>query len=137
MFSLSLSLSASRTPKVLNNPAIMNFNFLRDVQRLNSTPSWIVDAISFQSLISLNQRVYSLIQFLARFLHFLFAHPVEVSFDSEISVGEKDFHIGPISEIDLFGNNGVECASVGEDGRVNLVSLDGDSKASYRQVFDS
>ncbi|KAF6155002.1 hypothetical protein GIB67_035749 [Kingdonia uniflora] len=70
-------------------------------------------------------------------LHFLFAHPVEVSLDSEISVGEKGFHIGPISGIDLFGNNGVECVSVGEDGRVNLVSLGGDSKASYRQVFDS
>lgn len=48
---------------------------------------------------------------------------------------EKSLHDGPISCIDL-QDGGVECVSVGEDGRVNLVSVS-ESRLSYRRVFDS
>lgn len=41
--------------------------------------------------------------------------------------------MGPISCIDVLER---ECVSVGEDGRVNLVSFGG-GKAGYRRVFDS
>ncbi|XP_010268503.1 PREDICTED: nuclear pore complex protein NUP43 [Nelumbo nucifera] len=68
-------------------------------------------------------------------LHFLFTDPVDASLESELSLAEKSFHAGPISGIDLQGT-GSECVSVGEDGRVNLVTI-GDSKLNYRRVFDS
>ncbi|OWM89980.1 nuclear pore complex protein NUP43 [Punica granatum] len=44
-------------------------------------------------------------------------------------------HAGPVSCIDLV-EGGAECVSVGEDGRVNLVSL-GDSGVSSFRFFDS
>ncbi|KAK9275412.1 hypothetical protein L1049_022676 [Liquidambar formosana] len=68
-------------------------------------------------------------------LHVLFADPVDASLESELSIPEKALHAGPISCIDL-QESGVECVSVGEDGRVNLVSV-GDSRLNYRRVFDS
>lgn len=45
------------------------------------------------------------------------------------------FHVGPISCVDLL-ENGSDCVSVGEDGRVNLVRV-ADSGISYRKVWDS
>ncbi|XP_077222768.1 transducin/WD40 repeat-like superfamily protein [Tasmannia lanceolata] len=72
---------------------------------------------------------------LAGSLHFLFTDPIEASLESELSIDDKSFHRGPVSGIDLQGG-GFECVSVGEDGRVNLVSL-GESKLNYRRVFDS
>ena len=61
---------------------------------------------------------------------------VEVGFDgSEHIVPEKSLHVGPISCIDLGGNE-LECVSVGEDGRVGLVSV-GEGELSVRKVFDS
>ncbi|PIN06094.1 hypothetical protein CDL12_21360 [Handroanthus impetiginosus] len=42
--------------------------------------------------------------------------------------------MGAVSAIDL-SENGSECVSVGEDGRINLVSLSG--KGGFRRVFDS
>lgn len=47
----------------------------------------------------------------------------------------KTLHVGPISCIDV-QENGSECVSVGEDGRVNLVSV-GNSNLSHRRFFDS
>ncbi|OVA10299.1 WD40 repeat [Macleaya cordata] len=68
-------------------------------------------------------------------LHFLITHPVKVSIESELSISDKNFHIGPISGIDLV-SSGSECVTVGEDGRVNLVNV-GDSRLNYKRVFDS
>lgn len=44
-------------------------------------------------------------------------------------------HAGPVSCIDLV-EGGTDCVSVGEDGRVNIVSF-GDSRVSNFQFFDS
>lgn len=50
-----------------------------------------------------------------------------------VSVGGDDgFHVGPIWGMDLM-ENGSDCLSVGEDGRVNLVSV-GDK--GFKRVFD-
>ncbi|GMP36056.1 hypothetical protein CsSME_00008292 [Camellia sinensis var. sinensis] len=61
----------------------------------------------------------------------LLADPVDASIESEVSGPEKTLHVGPISCIDV-QENGSECVSVGEDGRVNLVSV-GNSNLSHRQ----
>ncbi|KAF5956413.1 hypothetical protein HYC85_003638 [Camellia sinensis] len=68
-------------------------------------------------------------------LHVLLADPVDASIESEVSVPEKTLHVGPISCIDV-QENGSQCVSVGEDGRVNLVSV-GNSNLSHRPFFDS
>ncbi|KAF5956737.1 hypothetical protein HYC85_003962 [Camellia sinensis] len=68
-------------------------------------------------------------------LHVLLAALVDASIESEVSVLEKTLHVGPISCIDV-QENGSECVSVGEDGRVNLVSV-GNSNLSHRRFFDS
>ncbi|KAL6520723.1 hypothetical protein OROMI_032283 [Orobanche minor] len=52
----------------------------------------------------------------------------------EFSVAEKGFHTSVVSGIDL-SENGSECVSVGEDGRVNLVNLS--AHRGFRRVFDS
>ncbi|XP_019106912.2 nuclear pore complex protein NUP43 [Beta vulgaris subsp. vulgaris] len=57
----------------------------------------------------------------------------EVSLNSSLFLQDNDFHIGPISCIDVLER---ECVSVGEDGRVNLVNFGG-GKANHRRVFDS
>ena len=51
---------------------------------------------------------------------------------------ERGLHQGAISSIDVM-DGGVECVSVGEDGRVNLVNVVGGSNTNlgYRRVFDS
>ncbi|KAK9932123.1 hypothetical protein M0R45_019372 [Rubus argutus] len=51
------------------------------------------------------------------------------------SVPEKALHEGSISCVDVM-DSGVECVTVGEDGRVNLVSL-GESELSCRRIYDS
>ncbi|GMP55304.1 hypothetical protein CsSME_00020161 [Camellia sinensis var. sinensis] len=53
----------------------------------------------------------------------------------KVSVPEKTLHVGPISCIDV-QENGSECVSAGEDGRVNLVSV-GNSNLSHRRFFNS
>ncbi|XP_076950993.1 nuclear pore complex protein NUP43-like isoform X2 [Bidens hawaiensis] len=68
-------------------------------------------------------------------LHILSPNPIHASFDSEVSLPENTLHLGPISGLDL-QDNGAACVSVGEDGRVNLISV-GDSGLEYRRVFDS
>ncbi|XP_057968240.1 nuclear pore complex protein NUP43 [Malania oleifera] len=68
-------------------------------------------------------------------LHILVANSIDASLESELSVPEKNLHEGPVSCIDL-QESGAECVSVGEDGRVNLVSL-GDPKLNCRRVFES
>ncbi|KAI3948016.1 hypothetical protein MKW92_047334 [Papaver armeniacum] len=68
-------------------------------------------------------------------LNLLLTNPLNVVIESENSVSDKDFHIGPISGIDLNGG-GSECVTVGEDGRVNLVNV-GESTLGYKRVFDS
>ncbi|GAB2291530.1 hypothetical protein Dimus_025783 [Dionaea muscipula] len=56
----------------------------------------------------------------------------EFELKSELSVRDGSFHGGPISCIDVLES---ECVSVGEDGRVNLVSV-GESGLSYKRAFD-
>ncbi|KAK6273099.1 hypothetical protein POUND7_010182, partial [Theobroma cacao] len=57
--------------------------------------------------------------------------------ESEASISGTEFHIGHVSAVDL-RESGSECVSVGEDGRVNLVSVVGNSsKLSYRRIFDA
>ncbi|CAL5328305.1 unnamed protein product [Camellia sinensis] len=68
-------------------------------------------------------------------LHVLLADPVDALIKSDVSVPGKTLHVGPISCIDA-QENGSECVSVGEDGRVNLVSV-GNSNLSHRRFFDS
>ncbi|CAL5328308.1 unnamed protein product [Camellia sinensis] len=68
-------------------------------------------------------------------LHVLLADSVDVLNESEVSVSGKTLHVGSISCIDV-QENGSECVSVGEDGRVNLVSV-GNSNLSHRRFFDS
>ncbi|CAL5328259.1 unnamed protein product [Camellia sinensis] len=67
-------------------------------------------------------------------LHVLLADPVDALIESEVSVPEKTLHVGPILCIDV-QENGSECVSVGEDGRVNLVSV-GNSNLRHRRFFD-
>ncbi|XP_062157570.1 nuclear pore complex protein NUP43 [Alnus glutinosa] len=67
-------------------------------------------------------------------LHLLFANAVDASM-SELSVPEKELHAGPVSGVDVM-DGAAECVSVGEDGRVNLVSVSG-SRLGVRRVFDS
>ncbi|MQM03133.1 hypothetical protein Taro_035908 [Colocasia esculenta] len=70
-------------------------------------------------------------------LHYLFVDPLEGSVESELSVAAdaRSFHRGPISALDL-QVDGRACVSVGEDGRVNLVSL-GETGLENRRVHDS
>lgn len=68
-------------------------------------------------------------------LHFLFSDSTDASLESEVRVPENELNQGPISCVDLM-DGGVECVSVAEDGKVNLVSF-GNSSLNYRRVFDS
>ncbi|CAJ1944879.1 unnamed protein product [Sphenostylis stenocarpa] len=68
-------------------------------------------------------------------LHFIFADSSYSSLDSEVSVPEGALHSVPASSVDLM-DGGVECVTVGEDGKVNMVGV-GDSNLSYRRLFDS
>ncbi|XP_073289604.1 nuclear pore complex protein NUP43 [Primulina huaijiensis] len=67
-------------------------------------------------------------------LLFFTADLINGSLSFELSVPEKGLHNGFVSGIDL-NENGSECVSVGEDGRVNLVGLA--EKGGFRRVFDS
>ncbi|CAA7398650.1 unnamed protein product [Spirodela intermedia] len=70
-------------------------------------------------------------------LHFLFVDPVEGTIESELSpvAGERWLHSGPISAVDL-QPEGRECVSVGQDGRVNLVSV-AEGSMEHRRVHDA
>ncbi|KAK7329893.1 hypothetical protein VNO77_24074 [Canavalia gladiata] len=68
-------------------------------------------------------------------LHFLFSDSTDASLESEVSVPEGALHSVPASCVDLM-DGGVECVTVGEDGRVNLVTV-GNSNLNYRRLFDS
>lgn len=68
-------------------------------------------------------------------LHVLSTGSIDPSLEPEFSLPENVLHDGPISCLDL-RDGGVECVTVGEDGRVNLVSI-GDSRLNYQRVFDS
>ncbi|KAL3643194.1 hypothetical protein CASFOL_014009 [Castilleja foliolosa] len=65
---------------------------------------------------------------------FYSANLIEESLNFEFSAPESGFHSDAVSRIDL-SENGSECVSVGEDGRVNLVNLS--DKGGFRRVFDS
>ncbi|KAJ0912237.1 putative transcription factor WD40-like family [Helianthus annuus] len=67
-------------------------------------------------------------------VHILFPNPVDGSFESEVSVPDNVLHLGRITCLDLL-ESGLECVSVGEDGRVNVISV-GDSGLDYRRVVD-
>ncbi|XP_027329684.1 nuclear pore complex protein NUP43 isoform X1 [Abrus precatorius] len=68
-------------------------------------------------------------------LHFLFSDSTDALLESEVSVPEGALHSVPASCVDLM-DGGVECVTVGEDGRVNLVTV-GNSNLNYRRLFDS
>ncbi|RDX74069.1 Nuclear pore complex protein NUP43, partial [Mucuna pruriens] len=68
-------------------------------------------------------------------LHFLFSDSSDATLESEVSVPEGALHSLPASSVDLM-DGGVECVTVGEDGRINLVAV-GDSNLNYRRLFDS
>ncbi|KAL1372082.1 hypothetical protein HN51_002242 [Arachis hypogaea] len=69
-------------------------------------------------------------------LHILFSDPADATFESEVSMPEEEgLHSVPGSCVDLM-DGGVECVTVGEDGRVNLVSI-GNSNLSRDRLFDS
>ncbi|KAE9601708.1 hypothetical protein Lal_00040685 [Lupinus albus] len=68
-------------------------------------------------------------------LHVLFSDSTDASLESEISIPEGALHSVPVSCIDLMDGGG-ECLTVGEDGKVNLVSI-GNSNLNYRNLFDS
>ncbi|PON99319.1 Guanine nucleotide-binding protein, beta subunit [Trema orientale] len=69
-------------------------------------------------------------------LHVLFCDPMDASsLESEVSVPGKVLHEGPISCVDLM-DGGLECLTVGEDGKINLVGI-GVSNLNHRRVFDS
>lgn len=104
--------------------------------KMNLESSWVSPSrISNLRVSQTHQKPLLAASTFAGSLHFLFADPVDASLESEHSLAEKSFHTGPISGIDL-QETGCECVSVGEDGRVNLVTV-GDSRLSYRRVFDS
>ncbi|KAJ4709521.1 nuclear pore complex protein NUP43-like [Melia azedarach] len=63
-------------------------------------------------------------------LHVLSAAEMEVLFSIDENSG---FHMGPIWGVDVMGS---ECVSVGEDGRVNLVSVNGGGEKGFRRVYD-
>ena len=60
---------------------------------------------------------------------------IDASLEFECSVLVKELHIGVVSYVDVKGG-GVECVTVGKDGRVNLVGVTG-SGLSCCRVFDS
>lgn len=62
-------------------------------------------------------------------LHFL-----PLPLDSDLSLPPA---AGPISAIDFLCDSTPQCVTVGEDGRVNLVTLGNDSRLHPRRVFDS
>ncbi|KAG4929751.1 hypothetical protein AAZX31_17G069000 [Glycine max] len=68
-------------------------------------------------------------------LHFLFSDSSVATLESEVSIPEGALHSVPASCVDLL-DGGVECVTVGEDGKVNLVGI-GDSNLNYRRLFDS
>lgn len=59
-------------------------------------------------------------------------NPMDLSIES---VAEEELHLGGASCVDLV-DSGVDCVSVGEDGRVNLVSL-GEAQLKKDRVFDA
>ncbi|EPS74027.1 hypothetical protein M569_00727 [Genlisea aurea] len=66
--------------------------------------------------------------------HFYSVDLVNESMSVEFSVSDKGFHSGAISGIDLT-ENGSDCVTVGEDGKINLVSLS--ENRDFRKVFDN
>ncbi|VFQ96056.1 unnamed protein product [Cuscuta campestris] len=59
------------------------------------------------------------------------------SLNVEASVSDKAFHSGPISGIDV-SENGSDVVSVGEDGKVNLINMEGGiggQKVKFQNVF--
>ena len=59
---------------------------------------------------------------------------IDASLEFECSVLVKELHIGVVSYVDVKGG-GVECVTVGKDGRVNLVGVTG-SGLSCCRVLD-
>nr|XP_048330333.1 nuclear pore complex protein NUP43-like [Ziziphus jujuba var. spinosa] len=104
---------------------------------LNSHSSWV--SPSRISSLKTSQSHYVPLVVAGTFagsLHVLSAGSVDgASLEPVLSVPEKVMHNGPVSCLDLM-DGGVECVIVGEDGRVNLVSI-GDSRLNHRRVFDS
>ncbi|KAK6156661.1 hypothetical protein DH2020_010909 [Rehmannia glutinosa] len=115
------------------------------LQTLISSPSQTIPSVALQASVSAPSRIASLkvspsqltpskpLIAAATFsgsVLFYSADLINESLNFEFSVPDK----GAVSGIDL-SENGSECVSVGEDGRVNLVSFSG--KRDFRRVFDS
>lgn len=109
---------------------------LSNSPNLSSQSSWLSPSrISSFKVSHSNQKPLIAASTFSGSLHILFVDTVDASLDSELSVSDKSLHDGSISCIDL-QESGVECVTVGEDGKVNLVTV-GDSNLTYRRVFDS
>ncbi|XP_020570942.1 nuclear pore complex protein NUP43 [Phalaenopsis equestris] len=69
-------------------------------------------------------------------VHFIFVDPIDGSVDLELSTDEdQPLHNGSVSVVDL-QDGGHRCLSVGEDGRVNLVSV-GEGRLDNQKVHDN
>ncbi|KAF8006086.1 hypothetical protein BT93_K0398 [Corymbia citriodora subsp. variegata] len=66
-------------------------------------------------------------------LHVMAVNPMDLSI--EPVAAEEELHLGGASCVDLV-EGGVDCVSVGEDGRVNLVSF-GEAQVKKARVFDA
>ncbi|KZV33984.1 hypothetical protein F511_04209 [Dorcoceras hygrometricum] len=120
------------------------------LQTIQFSPSQSASSVTPQSLLPLPSRITSLRTCSSAFnpsrpiiaastfsgsLLFLTADLIHGSLNLEFSVAEKGFHNGSVSGIDL-SDNGSECVSVGEEGRINLISLE-EEEGGFRRVFDS
>ncbi|KAJ4781031.1 Nucleoporin Nup43 [Rhynchospora pubera] len=67
-------------------------------------------------------------------LHIFSVNPYDGKIESQIiSISDKDsFHCGPIQSIDVETSSTGECATAGEDGRVNLVLIGEDKVENFR-----
>ncbi|KAL0915521.1 hypothetical protein M5K25_015947 [Dendrobium thyrsiflorum] len=83
-----------------------------------------------------HKHVVAALSTFAGYVHFLFMDPIDVSVELELSTDEdQPLHNASVSVVDL-QDGGHECLSVGEDGRVNLVSV-GEGRLDTQLVHDN
>ncbi|KAL6292815.1 hypothetical protein ACE6H2_000957 [Prunus campanulata] len=120
-----------------DSAAIETHSFAPDPENLTQQSQWFSPSrISSLKTSQSHHKPLVAAATLAGSIHILFGDSMDpASLESELSMPEKALHEGPISCVDIM-DGGVECVSVGEDGRVNLVSV-GESELSYQRIFDS
>lgn len=117
--------------------SIETFSFTQNPENLTPQSQWDSPSrVSSLTTSQFNRKSLVAAATFAGSIHVLLIDAMEPSsFESELSVPEKALHEGSISCVDVM-DSGVECVTVGEDGRVNLVSL-GESELSCRRIYDS